>query len=224
MNLLTETIQYGYKEQSSCVDALRAVDNFLKDNKKGELLLMDLTKAFDSINRDLLWTALFRKGLPLELIGMLMEGHRETKLQVKNKGTYGDPVETNIGVFQGAAFSALGFIIYLCDMIDDFQALNDLEKVNNVYTQLPTEETRQKIAKHRVYRQAGITQLPALPRLEEFTRKSIQINMQKHIKEKLSNYEETVQKLNTELTMEQDSIYLNNLGKGETEQSEGRGN
>merc|ERR1712093_499632 len=105
------------------------------------MLCMDLSKAFDSINRELLWTALYRKGLPVPLILMLIEGHRTTTLCAKNKGTYGEDVHANIGVFQGAAFSALGFIIYLCDMMDDFQALVANKKLNNVYYPLPSKET-----------------------------------------------------------------------------------
>ena len=128
MNLIAESTQFGYKQKSSCIDVLNKVHNFLRKDGKAELLMMDLSKAFDAVNRKLLWTALYRKGVPIELIRMLREGHKKTSLAPKNKGMYGDDIETNVGVFQGASFSALGFIIYLCDMMGDLQALNDEEK------------------------------------------------------------------------------------------------
>ena len=127
--------------------------------------MMDLTKAFDCINRSLLWAVLYRKGIPIDLIRMLKEGHKRTTLAPKNKGTYGKDVEVNIGVFQGAAFSALGFIIYLCDMMEDYQALNDEEKLSNVYDNLPSEVTKEGIAKQRICRNAQISAMPAdMPR------------------------------------------------------------
>ena len=184
MNIITETIQYGYKEQSSCIDALRAVNNFLKEDKNGELLLMDLSKAFDTIDRSLLWTALFRKGTPIKLIRILMEGRKETLLRVKNKGTYGPEERTSRGVFQGAAFSALGFIIYLCDMLDDSQALNDTCKVNNVYNNLPTGHTRENISRQRVCRQAGLSRLPVFPMLPKHVQRDVDKRLIKYLEKK----------------------------------------
>ena len=97
MNLITESTQYGYKEKSSCIDALNKVHNFMKNEENGELLMMDLTKAFDCINRSLLWTVLNRKGIPIDLIRMLKEGHKRTTLAPKNKGTYGKDVAPGNG-------------------------------------------------------------------------------------------------------------------------------
>ena len=208
MNLLTETIQYGYKEHSSCIDALRKVHLFQKNHKDGELLLMDLSKAFDSIDRDILWTALYRKGLPVKLILMLIEGHKVTQLMVKNKGTYGTPIQTDMGVFQGAAFSALGFIIYMCDMLEDFQALTDEAKLPNTYQWLPNIATREVIARSKIYRQAGISTFFPLPRVPIYTQKELCKQVLKKYKCQKKESENVIQELNTKLMMLEDKYEI----------------
>ena len=52
------------------------------------------------------------------------KGHQETRLCVKHKGEYGEECQNNVGVFQGSAISALMFIIYLDDTMEDFKAMN----------------------------------------------------------------------------------------------------
>ena len=53
----------------------------------------------------------------------IRRGHIGTRLSPKYKGRYGK-LNGNIGVSQGSAISALLFIIYLDDMMEDMEALN----------------------------------------------------------------------------------------------------
>jgi len=125
--LATSNTQFGHKKKSSTIDALHRIQDFLDSRtNRGLIVLLDLSKAFDTVNRELLWTALYRKGLPIGLIKTIKQGHENTKLKVKINGNLGGYVENNIGVFQGSPLSALLFIIYLDDMMDDYEALNDL--------------------------------------------------------------------------------------------------
>ena len=52
----------------------------------------------------------------------------------KQKGTYGTPGNNNIGVFRGSAISALLFIIYLDDMMEDYEALNIHKRITLKHT------------------------------------------------------------------------------------------
>ena len=61
---------------------------------------MDLSKAFATINRTLLWATLYKKGLPEEMINHIRRGHVGARLAPKYKGRYGKLSENNIGVFQ----------------------------------------------------------------------------------------------------------------------------
>ena len=85
---------------------------------------MDLSKAFDTINRTLLWATLYKKGLPAGTIRRIRRGHQWAKLAPKYRGSYGEANYNNIGAFQGYAISAILFIIYLDDMAEDLAALN----------------------------------------------------------------------------------------------------
>ena len=85
---------------------------------------MDLSKAFDTIDRTLLWATLYRRGLPGEMIRPIGRGHQGQRLAPKYRGRYGEAEDNNIGVFQGSAISELICIIYLDDMMEDLASLN----------------------------------------------------------------------------------------------------
>ena len=58
------------------------------------------------------------------MIRHIRRGHQGTRLAPKYRGSYGEAKENNIGVSQGSEISALLFIIYLDDMMEDLAALN----------------------------------------------------------------------------------------------------
>ena len=72
---------------------------------------MDPPKAFGAINRTLLWTTLYKKGIPEETIRHIRRGHHGTRLAPKYRGRYGEAKANNVGVSQGSAISALLFVI-----------------------------------------------------------------------------------------------------------------
>ena len=93
------------------------------------ITLMGLTKAFVCVNRKMLWATLYKLGLPIQMITHIKNGHQNTTLKSKDNGKYGKAIKNNVGVFQGATISPLLFDIYLEDMNQDYQALNDLYKL-----------------------------------------------------------------------------------------------
>merc|ERR1712112_358532 len=57
--------QYGYKPGHSALDALIKIERYIQEGPKGtQILLMDISKAFDAINSTQLWTTLYKKGIP----------------------------------------------------------------------------------------------------------------------------------------------------------------
>ena len=135
LHLLTPSTQYGYKSGLSTIDAIIKFEHEIKTGTSNlTLVLMDLSKAFDCANRTLLWNAIYKKGLPIPMIQHIRQGHQNTTLRRKDNGEYGLPVKNNVGVFQGSALSALLFIIYLDEVIQDYQALNDEAKLPQRHT------------------------------------------------------------------------------------------
>jgi len=57
------------------------------------------------------------------------EGGQNTKLTAKERNEYGNTILGNVGVFRRSAVSALLFIIYLDDVMEDYKALNDNKNI-----------------------------------------------------------------------------------------------
>ena len=72
---------------------------------------------------------LYKKGLPIPIIQHIKQGRQNTKLRRKDNGTYGPPTANNVWVYQGYALSALLFVIYLDDVMQDCQPLNGEAKL-----------------------------------------------------------------------------------------------
>ena len=85
---------------------------------------MGLSKAFGAIKQTTLWTTLYKKGTPGEMIKHSRRGHRGSKLAPKYKGGYGELKENGIGISKGYDISALLFIIYMGDAMEDYAAMN----------------------------------------------------------------------------------------------------
>ena len=115
LHIRTSNAQYGYKNGLSTIDAIaiirieHAIKTGLDNNIS--IVLMDLTKAFDSVSRTILWAALYKSGIPIKVTPHIMHGHQNTTLRCKDNGKYGAPVNNNVGVSQGSAPSAILFII-----------------------------------------------------------------------------------------------------------------
>ena len=69
------------------------------------LALIDLTKAFDTMNRDPLWTVLNKFGCPPHFLTILREFHYGMKARVIIGGQESDPFEVLAGVRQGCVLA-----------------------------------------------------------------------------------------------------------------------
>ena len=118
MNVVTTELQTSYKKGRSTLDILTIINKQIKTDETKHIIMLDLSKACDSANRELPWTALYKKGLPEPMIRRIRMGHEDTKLRPKAKGTLGKKQINNKGVFQGSPLSALLFIIYFDHMLE----------------------------------------------------------------------------------------------------------
>ena len=119
MQIRTRNNQFGYKEGISTTDATIRIEQYIEHANRGDkILLMDLSNAFGAINRTLLWTTLYKKGL-----GRNGKTHSQRasweNYRHNVRGGYGEPRGNNIEVFHGSAISALLFIIYMDDAMED---------------------------------------------------------------------------------------------------------
>ena len=123
--LLAARTQYGYKSGLSTTGEIVKIAHPIQTGPDTEtIVLMGPSGAFGCVNRILLWAAICKTGLPINLIQHIKYGHRNTKLRCKDNGAYGPPVKNNVVVSQRYAIRALLFIIYIEDAMQDYRAMN----------------------------------------------------------------------------------------------------
>ena len=146
IHTITSTQQYGYITSLSTADAIMKLEAHLtKTTPETHIVLTGLTKAFEKVNRTLLWTTLYKKEIPIEMITRIRRGNKNTTLVPRLKNKYGKPTENNVGVFQGSAISAILPIIYQNDAMEDCDALNRASKIPIKHTEERTlKEVDQK--------------------------------------------------------------------------------
>ena len=65
LHLLTGIDQYVYKQGLSTLDSIQKIEQYIRENNKNaQILLTDIAKAFDTINRTKLWATLYKKDHP----------------------------------------------------------------------------------------------------------------------------------------------------------------
>jgi len=101
LHLAPSNTQFGYKSGLSTIDAVIKLERAIQTGPfSAEIALVDLIKAFGSVNRQILWGTLFEIGLPMPLVKHIKEGRQNTTLRCKDNITYGPPITNNVGVFR----------------------------------------------------------------------------------------------------------------------------
>ena len=116
-NHLLSPSQHGFRPRHSTETALLTItDHLLSATDSGEislLCLLDLSKAFDVINHDLLLNKLQLHGVDLAWFHSYLHGHTQS---VTSGAATSRPLANSMGVFQGSALGPLLFSIFVNDM------------------------------------------------------------------------------------------------------------
>jgi len=127
-NLLDE--QCGFRPSRSTVDALfslRLLCNGAWD--KGQTLricMLDLTKAFDSVDREMAWQILLSRGAPQKLVALIRDLHAHHSAVIRSQ-VDSVPVGTSVGFKQGCVLAPPLFNVCLdsviCQLLPQLQRL-----------------------------------------------------------------------------------------------------
>lgn len=123
----------GFRTTDNCFVLRALVERARAKGAKLYICAVDLEKAFDSVDRPLLWAALQRAGIGGCMLGALQALYADVPVCVKTAEGLSSTFQSTIGVKQGCPLSPLLFGIFL----DDFE-LHLQRTVSPALAQLPS--------------------------------------------------------------------------------------
>lgn len=113
--------QAGFRPGSSCTDHVNTlrimIEQCAEFNTDLHMVFIDFAKAFDSINRDCIWAALQRRGVPDKIIAVIRATYEGANCRVLHKGKLSEVFEINSGVRQGCILSPVLFLLVIGDVL-----------------------------------------------------------------------------------------------------------
>ena len=115
-----DDLQFGYQENCStnmCTwMAVETVDHFMRNGSDIYACVMDMKKAFDTVQHSVLFRKLLGRGIPPVYIRLLMVMYGKQSANVKWNGSSSANFSIRNGVKQGAVLSAILFCVYINDL------------------------------------------------------------------------------------------------------------
>ena len=121
INNITESMlpesQCGFRKNRSTVDMVfttrQLQEKCREQHKDLFMVFVDLSKAFDTVKRDLLWDVLMRIGCPIKFVNILRQFHDGMTARVSIRGQESSPFPVCTGVRQGCVLAPILFNIFL---------------------------------------------------------------------------------------------------------------
>ena len=118
----------GFQRSKSCEDQIfnltTMLQHRLSDNKDTFIAFIDMAKAFDSVNRDLLFHNLLLYNIDGKMYFAIKALYRNTLNCIKLNGHSSKWFPSLFGVRQGDTLSHTLFSIFINDLIDELSRLN----------------------------------------------------------------------------------------------------
>ena len=113
--------QCGFRKQRGTVDMVFAIRQFqekcVQQHQDLHLLFIDLTKAFDTVNRATLWAILSKLGCPPRFLQIIRSFHDGMFCRVIENGDASDPFPVSNGVKQGCVLAPTLFSLLFAQML-----------------------------------------------------------------------------------------------------------
>lgn len=125
---LTEA-QAGFRRKRGTIEQIfilnTAIGNRLKKKGKIYTAFVDLKKAFDKVDREILWKKAKKLGIDGKFLRIVKEIYKDTRCEVITEEGISQQFETKKGVRQGCPLSSALFNIYINDIEDMLRRKNE---------------------------------------------------------------------------------------------------
>ena len=109
------TEQAGFRKDRSCTDHIATLRIIIEQSLEWQSTLylnfIDFEKAFDSVDREVIWKILRHYGIPQVFINLIQELYEDATCQVIHNGKLTNPFEVKTGVRQGCLLSPMIFLM-----------------------------------------------------------------------------------------------------------------
>jgi hypothetical protein len=109
--------QAGFWKQRSCVDLINTLRIILEQSAEWQtslyLTFIDSEKAFDSLNRRVMWKTLSEYGIPQKILNLIKEMYEGFRCKVLHEGILTENFIINTGVRQGCILSPIISLLVL---------------------------------------------------------------------------------------------------------------
>ena len=185
-NKIISENQFGFRKDKSTTDCLfilhGLIEQFLNKSEKFYCCFVDLSRAFDGLDRDVLWYKLINSGISCKIVNLLKNMYSKIKLCVKktfqknendldknilnqneNSTSQSDNdyfFSSKAGVFQGESLSPFLFSMYINDLNSHLEADDiGIEIEDLIFTSLLFADDMVIFSKTREGLQAGLDSL-----------------------------------------------------------------
>ena len=133
-NVLCEE-QNGFRKMRSCTEHIYTLSTIIKMKKKSNkstfACFIDFSKAFDTVNRDLLWFRLLHYGIDGKFLQILKAMYTNLQICVKLHNHLTNWFGSSIGVRQGDTLSPTLFNLFVNNLATEINELNCGVKIGN---------------------------------------------------------------------------------------------
>ena len=125
-NSVLSDAQNGFRKGRSTVDHLCSLSSIIEtrklQNKATYVAFIDFKKAYDSVNRQLLWKKVWDLGVRGKIFAALRSLYTQSLYSVRVNGHMSEWIEATRGLKQGCLLSPLLFNLYINDLVATVEA------------------------------------------------------------------------------------------------------